>query len=223
MYASVSQWDLDPSLDTMAARAAFLKDLADVGIRHARETGVVDLIWIDIEPNRLVSVALFEDLADIDEYAQRSRTLLEKHRADKIRFVSREVGEVFEPHLLLAQVQPPLRTRTSDVGSLCAYLARWRMDPSLHPPGALRAWLQDFWANNEDFLKELEVLDRMVIRTAEDELLVVNLYPEGSPGLQRYKEAAERRPHITTGRVTFIDGIEGRAYDMPALLGDWLR
>jgi hypothetical protein len=218
MFASVSSWQFNESLTSAEQRLHFMRSLVSHGITAARDSGVLDFLLITLEPDQMLSVVIYESEADIPPAITVASKVMTQHFPDQLTLLGRERGPLYEAQQLLKpdEVDPP--DGRSDSDGLGAYVARWQIDPSLES-AEVEEWVRKTWADNQDFLRELGLLDRLVIRVASDQLLVVNLFPVGMDGASVYHDAIARRPSMIYRKVALISGETGRAYDIPALTG----
>jgi hypothetical protein len=219
MFATVSSWQFHESLRDPAARFEFMQSLVSRGITPARDAGALDALLVTIEPDRMIAITIYESLDDIEAAVSNTKPVIATHFSDQISLRTRETGPVYESNQMFAQeeAEPPARRAESD--GMGAYVARWTIDPALDST-EVEDWVRTTWNDNQDFLHELGLLDRMVIRVTDDQLLVVNLFPEGLDGATIYHEAIARRPNMIYRKVALISGETGRAFDIPALIGD---
>ena len=141
MYATVTTWHLPDSLRDREARDRFVRSLVLAGIEKARQAGVIDVIMIEVEPDQLVAVSVFETLADADAAAPMARQFLAERYDDTLALVSRVTGRAYDPHGLVPITREAVQQWRGDADAMTASLVTWRLDPSLRAPEALGDYL----------------------------------------------------------------------------------
>jgi hypothetical protein len=87
----------------------------------------------------------------------------------------------------------------------------------LRPTEAFERYLAWTAVRFEPFLRQLNLIDALVIRHAEDEMLILNLYPDPVDGQAGYAAAAAKLAEHTEGNIARTETHTGRAFDLAKL------
>jgi hypothetical protein len=218
VHAVVTIWRVrDPDVQL---EPAFIRELARQGIDPARARGVVDVLFVAIEPDRLMAISLFESLEDALAARPVALAFIAGQYADMLDMISRTTGQLYEltefADVNFASIR---QQRPVYEGPYWAHLATWRLSENVREPGALVAFLRERVAAMRPQIDERAPVDEFAVRTADDALLVVRLLDspeERSPAAEVPVIVVEAS--TSDGLAQLVDRSVGRAYDVPTLL-----
>ncbi len=101
-----------------------------------------------------------------------------------------------------------------------ANLVTWRLAPAIQPAEELAAHLRGVWTHYSQLLRQVGLLDVLVVRTGEDEMLAIRLYDDSRADDLANEEAVTTLGTEYLSKVTAIEKRVGRAFDAPQLLAD---
>jgi hypothetical protein len=216
VHAVVTTWRLHLDVGT-TERDPFICDLVVRGITAARAQGVVDVIMIVIEPDRLMAVSLFETLEEALATTPVALAFVADQYAQTLELISRVTGQAYElADLVDLDISTVRQSRESTSGEMVAHLAIWRLGPAIRPPEHLVAFLRASSPNGMPTLLAQGLTDVIVIRTADDTLLVIRLAPD--PDVPADGQMLTERSDRHAGTFDLDEEIVGRAFDIPTLL-----
>ena len=105
---------------------------------------------------------------------------------------------------------------------MLASVSRWRIDESVRDDAAFFELMQTSLRKHVSILRDLGLLDIMVVRVAEDVLLAVTIYENDAEGQEAWKASQIAFRDDLAGKLEVIDRIAGPAFDLPHLLDDTL-
>lgn len=217
MFAAVSTWQFSESLFAPEDQVAFVRKLVASGVSEVRSAGAIDILLVIAEPDRLIGITCFEDMESLVATNAVTEQVADTRFPGHLRFISREVGAMYEPSEVLAVNRDEILAQREKAGGTATYMARWSLDDSIEPEH-VGEWVYRIWRENADFLRELGLLDRFVVQVGPRELLAINLFSVGEAGDIAYHRAISERPKMISGQATFVSGEIGRAWDIPDLL-----
>jgi hypothetical protein len=97
--------------------------------------------------------------------------------------------------------------------------AIWRVAPHLRAAGALERFVREGYARFASMVRQLGLIDMLMIRLPDDELAILNLYADPVVGRAAYAEAVTAVADYTEGHMERIAAYTGRAFDLAMLLG----
>ena len=219
MYAIVATWRLLAPIQTGTARSEFLRELLTSGIDLARRAGAVDVVMIELDPDRLMTFTLLETADEATAASARLQQFVADRYVDRLEIVDRIVGRAYDPSQLNAAASPGSRVWADDCEAMHASIVTWRLDASIRSPDALESFLHDIWERFAETLHRLGLLDVVVVRSAEDSILAIRLYADNIELDASYRQAVATVGAMLEGKVEFVEKREGRAFDVPQLLG----
>ena len=222
MYATVSTWRLHESIRSTESLDQFVREFLTSGINLARRAGALDVLMIELEPDRLMAVTLFETLGEATEANGTLQHFVAECYSDRLTTLSRVTGRAYDPcQLHGAGDGGSKQAAAASGGVMHASLVTWRLDPSIRTDEGVEQFLNGIWERYAQPLQRLGLLDVVVIRTAEDSLLAVRLYTGPIEHEAAFRKAVEHVNELIESRVTFVSKHEGRAFDVPQLLGQF--
>jgi hypothetical protein len=216
MFATVTTWRLDESLRETRAYEGFVRDLVRRNIGIARQAGMIDSIMINVEPDLLIGVGVYET----EEEAEAAAPLAKRAaamQADKLEFISRVMGRMDDMPSLPGR--PPFDANGG--ARMHATVTTWRLHESLRAEPAYTAFLRGVMEQNLALALEIGLLDTMIIRTSDEGGISIGMYET----MEAAKAAVERATTVYNEHyaaiVELLDRKYGRADDIPSLIGRW--
>lgn len=219
MFANVATWRVREPSNPPDEHHRFLREFVENGIEIARRAGVLDVVMVEIDPDQLVAISLFESAEDAAEANARLRRFVEDAYGDRLTTISRVTGRAYDPRQLHGSgiVEGPRVAGAT--GDMSASLVTWELDSSIRSDEAVEHFLQGIWERYARALQRLGLLDVVVVRIAEDAILAVRLYADSVEHDAAYQEAVATVGEMLAGRATFVSKQVGKAFDVPQLLG----
>ena len=106
----------------------------------------------------------------------------------------------------------------AEAQAMNATLATWWVSPEMRSDGDLERFIAEGYRRFEPKIRSLGLIDGMVIRYADDELVVLNLYADPIEGESAYAEAMTMVAEYAAGYMERIATQTGQAFDLPQLL-----
>jgi hypothetical protein len=214
MYATVTTWTVTPKVGDAGAVPGLVRDLAARYVPIGLEIGLLDAILLHLPPDQVVAIAIYANATDAHAAGIAAAQRVPVDFADTLQRTSRHVGR------LLTAVLPDERELMwrAKAPEMHATWARWRLCPHLHEAGALERFVRDGYARFAPLLRRLGLIDFLMIRTADDEVAILNLYADPVAGQAAYAEAVAAVADYTAGQMERIALHTGRAFDLSMLL-----
>jgi hypothetical protein len=220
MHAVVTTWRL-----RLAARSpdrdAFIRALVARGITAARAQGVVDVVMIVVEPDRLMAVSLFETLAEALATRPVALAFVLDQYTETLELISRVTGQAYElADVADLDISVVRQNRGPTSGETHAQLTTWRLGPEMRSSDQLVEFLRMTVSSALPAMLEQGLTDVIGVRTADDTLLVIQLaqQPEALVAQPRTADLPDRLGRIA-GKGDLVESVTGRAFDIPTLLG----
>jgi hypothetical protein len=147
------------------------------------------------------------------------RQFIAERYADRLETVSRITGRAYDPPQIVGLDRLDSRMWREDADAMYANLVTWRLDPSIRSPESLGAHLRAVWESFRSLLLQAGLLDVLVVRTGEDTMLAIRLYADRAAADATYAEALAELSNDYIRKVEVIDRRDGRAFDVPQMLG----
>lgn len=214
MYAAITTMRLD--LTGPAARdvPALLRDLVGRTCPAALAVGMLDATLLHLPPDRIVMIAIYDDEADAIAIASTVEETITTEFAGTVRWEQRVVGLLYHS-LLPDESELTWRSRAQ---VLHATWSTWRVAPHLRSDEALERFIAWGRERFEPLLRQLGQLDALVIRSAEDTMAVLNLYPEPIEGQAGYRQVVAKVADFAAGNLELVEFQTGQAFDLAMLL-----
>jgi hypothetical protein len=185
IYATISTWTLDRELQDPQAVVALLRDLATGNAATMLAAGMLDAVALYLQPDCLIGIAIYATLAEAFAIGPQTRDQVTARCGTTLRRERRVVGVLF--HSLLPD-ESDLAWR-ANAPEMYATWVTWRVGPELRSDEALERYIAEGYRHLEPTLRRLGLVDGMVIRYADDEMAVLNLYADPVQGHSGYQEA----------------------------------
>lgn len=219
MFAIVTTWRLHESIRTAAERDIFVRALLTDGIEIVRRAGVLDVMMIEVEPDLLLVVSVFETEEEADAAHQLMNPFITDRFGDHLELISRVIGRAYDPPRIVGADRVHTQFWRAEADAMYANLVTWRLDPSIRPPDVLADHLRGVWTQYSQLLSQRGLLDVLVVRTSEETMLAIRLYEDLAAGDAEYQQAVNSLGIEYTSKVEAIKTEVGRAFDVPLLLG----
>lgn len=106
---------------------------------------------------------------------------------------------------------------------MLASVSRWRIDETVRDEAAFRGFLQSSLGKHVAILRDLGLLDIVVVRVADDVMLAVTIYEDEAEGQTGWTASQIAFRDDLNGKLELINRIAGPAFDLPQLLDDASR
>jgi hypothetical protein len=215
MHATITTWTLTPTAGDAGAVPGLFHALVARNLPVALDSGMLDALFLALPPDQVVGIAIYATAADAHAAGAVAAQRVTADFADTLQRTSRTVGQ------LLTAVLPDegdLLWR-AQVAEMQATWARWRLAPDLRPPGALERFIRDGYERFAPLARQLGLIDMLMIRTAADEVAILNLYADPVAGQAAYAAAVRAVTDFTTGHMERIAVQTGRAFELAMLIG----
>jgi hypothetical protein len=176
--------------------------------------GMLDAIMLHFPPDCVVGIAIYATVDDAFAAGRRTRDRVTAQCGTTLRQERRVVGVLF--HSLLPD-ESELAWR-AEAQAMNATLATWWVSPEMRSDGDLERFIAEGYRRFEPKIRSLGLIDGMVIRYADDELVVLNLYADPIEGESAYAEAMTMVAEYAAGYMERIATQTGQAFDLPQLL-----
>lgn len=219
MFATVTNWRLAQSVPPGEVKDRLLQEMVTRSIDIVRERGILDLIMVEIEPDRLIAISCYETMEDAIASGPPLLAYLGKHYGDKIELVSRTVGRAFEPSDFVTVDRHKAHEWREVAAEMYANINLYRIDPAVREPDAFLDYLHSIAEKFLSLMAELDLLDMLVVRTGEDSMIVVRLF-ENPEAFDRSMQRALKvyPPDLFGGMIEVTENVRGRAFDAEFLL-----
>jgi hypothetical protein len=214
MYATISTWTLIPRVGDTGAVPGLFRDLVARNLPVAIDSGMLDALFLELPPDQVVGIAIYATATDAQAAGAVAAQRVAADFADTLQRTRRQVGQLLTAAL---PDETDLLWR-AHVAEMHATWAIWRVEPHLRSLGALERFVRDGYTRFATLLRRLGLIDMLMIRTAEDELAILNLYAQEGARAANPEAIAAMREY-TAGHVTRIASATGKAYDLAMLLG----
>jgi hypothetical protein len=222
MYATVSTWHLVAPGRPVEEQYRLLREVVAGGIGIVRGFGVLDVVVVELEPDRLVIAALYDTLEDAMAAEAPIVAYMAERFRNRVELISRSTGPAWEPAHFGAVDRDDAQQWRTDANGMYASIGTWRLDPSLRDTESLTAFLQGLADQVMSLLARLGLLDFLVVRLTEDTLFALRLFGDPEAFEAARAEAQESVPtDILAGKMELIDRVQGRAFDAAQLLAEW--
>jgi hypothetical protein len=218
MHATVSTWRIHESISTTVERDDLVRDLLANGIEIVRRAGVLDVMMIEVDPDLLMIVSVFETLEEANAAGELTPQFVADNYSGKLELVNRVTDRAYDPPRIVGLNRLDSRLWRGEAEAMHANLVTWRLDPSILSPESLGAHLRGVWENFSPLLLQIGLLDVLVVRTSEDTMLAIRLYADRQSGDAAYDQAVRRLGTEYTSKVSVVEKAVGRAFDVPQLL-----
>lgn len=218
MFASAISWSIDPPIADDADRQTLVHNLLNYSLRADRLAGAIDIIVTQLEPDLLMTFSMYDDLEDAFSAGQSELIRTAKHFSARLTLVSRVIGHAYDAPGFALVDRADVSLWRDDADELYTSVASWRLDDSLRPPAVLDAFLHARIEAYCDRLRDLGLLDMHVIRLADDVVLSVHFYARPLDPATAHEQAIATTQDVLDGRVTFVKGHTGPAYDVPQVV-----
>lgn len=219
MFATVTTWRLAPSVQPIDVQDRFLREMTAEVIGIVRESGVLDIVMVAIEPDRLIVVSSYETLDEAQSSGPPLLKRLTERFSDRIALISRSIGPAFEPGHFAVVEGPDARQWRDEAKAMYANISISRLDPSIRDPDALMAYLTTLADSVMSMLTRLGLLDVLVVRISDDTLLSLRLFEDPKAFDAAMREARSSvSPDLIAGKIEPVEQLRGRAFDAAQLL-----
>ena len=103
---------------------------------------------------------------------------------------------------------------------MLASVTRWRISETVRDDAAFRGLMQSSLRRHVSILRDLGLLDIIVVRVAEDVFLAVTIYEEEAEGQAGWAASQVAFREDLMGNFELISRVAGPAYDLPQLLAE---
>ena len=214
MYASISTWTLDHSLTDGEPLPGLFHDLVVRNAAGALERGLLDTMLLSLPPDQIVEMAIYATVTDAHATGLVAAQREGAGGASLLRSHHRTVGR------LLTAVLPDEADLTwrAHTAELHATWAIWRVAPHLRAAGALERFVREGYERFTPVLRQLGLLDMLMVRTTDEEVAILNLYADPVVGQAAYTEAVAAVAEYTEGHMERIATHTGQAFDLAMLI-----
>jgi len=101
-----------------------------------------------------------------------------------------------------------------------ASLSTWRLDESIQHDAVYHAFVRDVLRKTLPTMRDIGILDSMIVRTASDTIVSITLYESEEAADAAWHEAAGPMRGLYEPKMHFVSRIAGPADDMPQLTED---
>lgn len=219
MFATVTTWRLAPSVQPTDTQDRFLREMTTGAIGIVREHGVLDVVMVEVEPDRLIVVSSYETLEDALASGPPVLQFISGRFGDRIELISRFIGPAFELGQFADVEETAVRQWRDEATAMYARISYTRLDPSIQDPDAFVAYLAEFADQVMAMLSRLGLLDVLLVRISDDMLMSLRLFEDPAAFDAAMREAWQSvSPDLMTGKVEILEQFRGRAFDATQLL-----
>lgn len=220
MFATVTFWRLAPAVRPLEIQDKLLREMTNRVIDIARAQGILDVIMVEVDPDRLIVVSSYETMEGAVATGPPLLAFLTEHYGDAIELICRSIGRAFEPSDYLSLDRNKSQDWRDDAEAMYANINVYRIDPSIQDPEAFAAFLESVAPEFLTLMSQFNLLDMLVIRTAEDTMMVVRLFSNLGAFDQAMNQAREQySPNHFGGKIEPVANYRGRTFDATFLLG----
>ena len=101
---------------------------------------------------------------------------------------------------------------------MLASVTRWRISESVRAEDTFRDFLQKSLGKHVAILRDLGLLDILVVRIADDVMLAVTIYEDEAEGQAGWTASQIAFKDDLRGKLELIGRVAGPAFDLPQLL-----
>jgi hypothetical protein len=214
MHATITTWSLIPDVGDAGAVRVLFTDMVAQNLAVGLELGLLDAILLHLPPDQVVAIAIYANVTDAHKAGIVAAPRIAADFGQTLRPVRRDVGQ------LLTAVLPhetELGWR-AHVAEMHATWAIWRVAPHLRAAGALERFVREGYERFASMVRQLGLIDMLMIRLPDDELAILNLYADPVVGRAAYAEAVTAVADYTEGHMERIAAHTGRAFDLAMLI-----
>jgi hypothetical protein len=104
MYASLSTWQLDDSIQEDSAYEAFVRDVLRKTLPTARDIGILDAVIVRTASDTIVAVSLYDSEDEADAAGQQTVDTFPELYDSKMKLVSRATGRADDMPTFLGEL-----------------------------------------------------------------------------------------------------------------------
>jgi hypothetical protein len=220
MIAALSTWTLDAAARCDSAVTSLLREMVRTKVGLLRQAGMVDCFLLHLPPDEIVMIALYESIEDAAAAGPIAREGITASVGPRIQLQGRRTGLVMNSVHDSTEESGGFGQRRDEAKAMFATLASWHLGPTLRSLRALEHYIAEGTRRFHPLLRELGLIDALVIRLGEDEMEVLSLYEDPVDGQAAHQEALTAMAGYMEGQVELVRTRSGRAYDIPLLLDD---
>ncbi len=219
MFATVTNWRLAQSVQPGEVKDRLLQEMVSRSIEIARERGILDVIMVEVNPDRLIVISSYETVEGAVASGPPLLAFLGEHFGDKLELVSRTIGRAYEPSDFVTLDRHKTHEWREVATEMYANINLYRIDPAIRDPDAFADFLHSIAEKFLALMAELDLLDMLVVRTGEDSMIVVRLF-ENPEAFDRSMQRALKvyPPDLFGGMIEVTENVRGRAFDAEFLL-----
>jgi hypothetical protein len=219
MFATVTTWRLAESVQLPDAQDRFLREMIAGAIDIVRDWGVLDVVMVEAEPDRLIVVSSYETSEDALASGPPLLQYITERFSDRIELISRFTGPAFEPGQFMDVEEAVVRQWRDEATAMYARISFTRLDQSIQDPDAFMSYLSGFADEVMAMLSRLGLLDVLLVRISDDTLMSLRLFEDPAAFDAAMQEAWQSvSPDLMTGKVEIVEQFRGRAFDAAQLL-----
>jgi hypothetical protein len=213
VYAAITTLTVTP-MGPAGDVSALLRSLVGRTCPAAFEAGMLDATVLHLPPDRIVMISIYDsETGAITMGPTVERTIITEF-AGTLHWERRVIGYLYNA---LLPDESALAWRAG-APVMHATWAVWRVGPHLRTTEALERYIAEGYRRLEPMSRRLGLVDRLVIRYGNDELAVLNLYPEPVLGHAAYEEVNAVLADYAAGHIERIETRTGQAFDLAMLL-----
>ena len=106
MYASLSTWHLDDSIQDDSAYEGFVRDILRKTLPTARDIGILDAVVVRTAPDTIVAVSLYDTEDAADAAWQQTVGSMQNLYDSKMTLVSRTTGRADDMPTFMGDLEP---------------------------------------------------------------------------------------------------------------------
>jgi hypothetical protein len=104
-----------------------------------------------------------------------------------------------------------------EVAKMYASLSTWQLDEAIQDDATYHAFVRDVLRRTLPTMRDIGILDSMIVRTAPDTIVSVTVYESEDAAKAAWIEASGPMRRLYEARLTFVSRLIGPADDMPQL------